>query len=331
MFALKRISSVFTLVTSVAISASIALAQVPSVGTNSQTSGGFPSVGTNGVQQPVDLNSLPPEVRQLIPQNQYGGGMPQPAVVPMKPPGVSPGTYPNYEPQESFPDFNNQSSQPAPRMNGFSPATPYSGQREEFTPSEVISVLPPVPKSSELRAVLRTSVGDITIKLDRANAPMTVAHFVGLARGEKEFIDVKTSKPTKRPFYNGLTFHRVVRGYLVQTGCPFGTGRGTAGDIAKVPDEIRPSMKFNRPGLVAMAPQRDASGLKNLKESNSSQFFITTTEMPSFDDQFTIFGEVEDGMDVVAKIAAAKVGPTERPIKRIYLVAVEIIEGVSVK
>ena len=201
-----------------------------------------------------------------------------------------------------------------------------SPRADRFAPSEVIPILPPIAKVSELRAVLRTSVGDITIKLDRVNAPATVSHFVGLARGEKEFIDVKTSKPVKRPFYNGLIFHRAVKGTLIQTGCPFGNGRGGPGSIANVGDEVKASMKFARPGMVAMAPMRDAAGMTTLKNSNGSQFFITLKEMPEWAGQFTVFGEVEDGMDVVQKIANSKVGPTERPIKRIYLVAVEIIE-----
>jgi peptidyl-prolyl cis-trans isomerase A (cyclophilin A) len=193
------------------------------------------------------------------------------------------------------------------------------------TKSEIISALPPVAKSSELRAVLRTSVGDITIRLDRVNAAKTAAYFVSLAKGDVDFTDIKTSKPVKRPFYNGLIFHRVVKNTLIQTGDPFGNGRGGSGVI--IPDEIKPSMKFDRPGLVAMAPMRDGVGTTLAKNSASSQFFITLREMPDWNGQFTIFGEVEDGMDVVQKIANVKVGPTERPIKRIYLVAVEIIES----
>ncbi len=210
------------------------------------------------------------------------------------------------------------------------PATPdrnASQGHEKFVGSEVVAVLPPVAKSAEIRAVLRTSVGDITLKLDRVNAPLTVANFVGLARGDKEFIDVKTSKPVKRPFYNGLTFHRVVKGTLIQSGDPFGNGRGDAGPIAQIPDEIKPSMKFAKAGLVAMAPMRDATGMQLVKNSNGSQFFITLRPMPEWNNQFTVFAEVEDGMDVVQKIANSKVGPTERPSKRIFLVAVEIIDN----
>ncbi len=191
--------------------------------------------------------------------------------------------------------------------------------------SEIISALPPVAKVAELRAVLRTSVGDITIRLDRAKAARTANYFLALARGEIDFTDIKTSKQVKRPFYNGLIFHRVVKNTLIQTGDPFGNGRGGSGTTN--PDENTPSMKFDRPGLVAMAPMREGVGTTLAKNSSSSQFFITLREMPEWNGQFTIFGEVEDGMDVVQKIANVKVGPTERPIKRIYLVAVEIIES----
>ena len=202
-------------------------------------------------------------------------------------------------------------------------------KEEPFVPSEVISVLPPAQKTAEIRAVLRTSMGDVTIKLDKQHAPQTVNHFVALAKGDKEFIDSKTSKRVRRPFYTDLIFHRVVKGYLIQTGCPFGTGRGGPGDIATIKDETGPTMKFNRAGLVAMAPLRDANGTGLVKDTNGSQFFITLREMPEWDDKFTIFGVVEEGMDVIQKIASVNVGPTERPIKRVLLKAVDIYEGTA--
>ncbi len=272
--------------------------------------------------------SLPPAQPSVLNQIQMANVAPTPTPEPPAPtvgqnlPAPQPS--PVAQPNQIISNANSQL--PA----GFPAAAPRIFQQprdEKFVPSEVVTVLPPVSKAAEIRAVLRTSVGDITIKLDRVRAPRTVAHFVGLARGEKEFIDVKTSKPVKRPFYNGLTFHRVVKGTLIQTGDPFGNGRGDAGAIAQLPDEIKPTMKFSKGGLVAMAPMRDASGLNLVNNSNGSQFFITLKEEPDWNEKFTIFGEVEDGMDVVEKIANSKVGPTERPIKRIYLVAVEIIEN----
>jgi peptidyl-prolyl cis-trans isomerase A (cyclophilin A) len=222
----------------------------------------------------------------------------------------------------------------SPSSNGFQPSFGYSGNAnantnttnaQEGQKSEIVAVLPPADRAPELRAVLRTSVGDITIRLDRVNAPLTVEYFTGLAKGEIEFTDVKTSKPVKRPFYNGLIFHRAVKNTLIQTGDPFGNGRGNSGHT--VPDEIKPTMKFDRPGMVAIAPMRESKGTAIARGTNSSQFFITLREMPEWNGQFTIFGEVEDGLDVVQKIANSKVGPTERPIKRIYLVAVDILES----
>ncbi len=210
------------------------------------------------------------------------------------------------------------------------PANPQNNvpaQPTPFVPSEIVPAIPDAGPHEELRAVLRTTLGDITVKLLRAEAPATVAQFVGLASGDREFTDVKTSKRVKRPFYNGLIFHRVVKGYLIQTGCPYGTGRGGPGDNLRLRDEITPRVKFDRPGMLAMAPMRDESGTKIIKGTNGSQFFITVRPMPEWDGQFTIFGQVEDGMDVVHKISNVKVGPTERPIKRVYLLSVDIVEG----
>ncbi|MEK7357191.1 MAG: peptidylprolyl isomerase [Bdellovibrionota bacterium] len=300
-----------------------------------------------------DFSQLPAGSNNMFPPIQ-SGNQPAAAATPVTaysaPAVPAPNVqYPNQFPSSGFPqnaDFGQQQMPtgfPQQQQNrpsfdpnqfrGFNP-TPFQGQtgkpetarEERFVPSEVVSGLPPAQRSSDLRAVLRTTMGDITIKLDRINAPQTVAHFVALSRGDKEFIDVKTSKRVKRPFYNGLTFHRVSKGFLIQTGCPFGNGRGGPGDIAMVGDELKPNMLFNRPGLVAMAPMREG-GTGIQKNSNGSQFFISMAPMPDWDSKFTIFGEVEEGMDVVAKIAAVKVGPTERPIKRVFLGAVDIFEG----
>ncbi|HVK60518.1 MAG TPA: peptidylprolyl isomerase [Bdellovibrionales bacterium] len=246
-------------------------------------------------------------------------------------------------PEQAAPEVPVQQDAPAPEpppqmqpQQEVAPAAPTYAQpmpnrpaprEERFVPSEVVAALPDANKNAEVRAVLRTSMGDITIKLDRGRTPNTVNHFVGLARGDMDFIDVKTSKKVRRPFYNGLIFHRATRGFLIQTGCPFGNGRGGPGDIATIKDEIRPPMQFDRPGLVAMAPLRESNGTKLKKDTNGSQFFITLRPMPEWNDKFTVFGEVEEGMDVVKKISEVKVGPTERPIKRVYLSAVDIFEG----
>lgn len=300
---------------------------------------------------PPDLSQLPAGSNNMFPP--IPAGTPLPAAPTPMPTSYMSTPVPQYQPQQyqqfqppsgGYPsqDSSNPASVPfdPSQFRGFNPnqgqqqprnfPPPQQQQQppreEKFIPSEIVSGLPPAKMASDLRAVLRTSLGDITIKLDKISAPNTVNHFVALARGDKEFIDVKTSKRVKRPFYNGLIFHRVVKGFLIQTGCPFGNGRGGPGDIATIGDEIKPNMKFSKAGLVAMAPMRE-KGVDIRKDSNGSQFFITLKEMPDWDDKFTIFGEIEEGMDVVQKIANVKVGPTERPLKRVYLNAIDIFEG----
>ena len=195
------------------------------------------------------------------------------------------------------------------------------GGPEVFTPSE-IEIAAPAVRVGEPRAVVKTSMGDFTIKLFTAYAPRTVRHFMDLARGEKEFVDVRTSRRIRRPFYNGLTFHKVVGGGFIQGGCPFGTGRGGVG--YPVDDEISQTPKFNKPGIVAMAPQRDGVNFKT--NSLGSQFFVTTGTFPDWDGKYTVIGEVEKGMDVVERIAKTRVGPTDRPIRKVFILGIDIVE-----
>jgi peptidyl-prolyl cis-trans isomerase A (cyclophilin A) len=201
------------------------------------------------------------------------------------------------------------------------PQVPES-KNNQFQPSVVESVSPQLLKHKDPRAVIRTSMGIITIKLFSTQTPNSVRSFIALAKGEKDFIDVKTSRKTSRPFYDGLTFHKVVPGQYIQTGCPYGTGRGGPGFT--INDEIRSHITFDKPGLVAMAPQREGS--KNKANSNGSQFFITLDAMPAWNEEYTIIGEVEKGMEVVRKIGKVDVGPTDRPIRRVYIETIEILE-----
>lgn len=174
---------------------------------------------------------------------------------------------------------------------------------------------------------MHTSFGEVTIRLYSGYAPRTVQNFIELARGDKPFFDVKTGRSVQRPFYNNMIFHRVLSDYLIQTGCPFGNGRGGPGYTLR--DETTPALTFWKEGIVAMATQtKDRETLPN---TNGSQFFITLREMPDWNGRFSIFGEVEKGMDVVKKISRAKVGPTDRPIKKIHLHGIEIVEEITRK
>ena len=159
-----------------------------------------------------------------------------------------------------------------------------------------------VSDKTGLYAIFETSEGTITVRLFEKESPKTVANFVGLADGTKEWTDPKSGKKVKKPFYDGLIFHRVIPDFMLQGGDPLGTGTGGPG--YKFEDEFS-SLKFDRPGLLAMAN----SG----PNTNGSQFFITEVPTPHLTNKHTIFGEVTEGFDVVKKIAGVPKGPGDRP------------------
>ena len=107
--------------------------------------------------------------------------------------------------------------------------------------------------------IMRTSEGDIKINLFDDETPETVANFLGLATGEKEWIDPMTGQPSHEPFYNGLTFHRIIKDFMIQGGCPLGNGTGGPG--YDFDDEIVPDLKFDHPYLLAMANARLRLGM----------------------------------------------------------------------
>jgi peptidyl-prolyl cis-trans isomerase A (cyclophilin A) len=227
---------------------------------------------------------------------------------------------------DTVPAFGGAAAKYADGIGNEDSAKPTPPKKEVFVPSQVETFVPAQAKAVDPRIVLHTSLGDITIRLYQNYAPKNVHTIVDLARGDREFTDVKTGRPVRRPFYNDLIFHRVVPSFLVQTGCPYGTGHGGPGFTT--PDEINTALRFNKAGMVAMAPAHE-SEKKERKDSNGSQFFITLKPMPEWDDKFTIVGTVEKGMSVVEKIAKSPTGPTDRPIRRVYLNSVDVIEDQS--
>jgi peptidyl-prolyl cis-trans isomerase A (cyclophilin A) len=174
------------------------------------------------------------------------------------------------------------------------------------------------PSNSKTTATLRTNKGDIRIVLFPDHAPKTVDNFVGLATGRRDYSTKNASGGTSGPFYDGVIFHRVISGSMLQGGDPTGTGRGGPG--YEFGDEFHPELRFDRPYLLAMANAGPGT--------NGSQFFITVGPTPHLNRKHTIFGEVADAESraVVDAIAATKTDRGDRPVEDVVIQRVEISE-----
>jgi len=139
-----------------------------------------------------------------------------------------------------------------------------------------------------------TDKGEIVAELYEDDAPGTVANFAGLVTGTKEWTDPKTGKKVNRPFYDGLSFHRVIADFVIQGGCPLGTGTGGPG--YKIKCETDGKKQVHNPGSLSMAHAG--------KDTGGSQFFICHSRLPHLDRKHTVFGQVTSGMDVVNAIRA---------------------------
>jgi peptidyl-prolyl cis-trans isomerase A (cyclophilin A) len=166
-------------------------------------------------------------------------------------------------------------------------------------------------------AVLDTSMGRITCRLFDKQAPQTVANFVGLADGTKDWTDPATrEKEHGKPLYDGTTFHRVIPGFMAQGGDPLGTGMGDPGYY--IQDEIDPSLMFNLPGRLAMAN----SG----PNTDGSQFFVTEEIMPDLNGHYTIFGQCDPSSVLVVKtITRVERDAHDKPLSPVMLKKVTIV------
>ncbi len=160
---------------------------------------------------------------------------------------------------------------------------------------------------SSLSAVFKTSLGEFEMELFVKDAPETVWNFVNLAEGRQ-----KTSK--EGPFFNGLIFHRVIRGFMIQGGCPEGSGRGGPG--YRFGDEFKPHLQHTSEGILSMANAGPGT--------NGSQFFITLGPTPHLDGRHTVFGKVTRGIEVVKKIGDVPTGMMDRPRTDVVIESLEI-------
>ncbi|HYY25658.1 MAG TPA: peptidylprolyl isomerase [Candidatus Udaeobacter sp.] len=172
-------------------------------------------------------------------------------------------------------------------------------------------------KRGPVYATLKTSMGDIVIQLFEDKAPKTVANFIDLATGAKEWTDPKTGEKVKRPLYNGTLFHRVIPGFMIQGGDPLGNGTGGPG--YRFEDEFNPDLKHSKPGTLSMANAGP--------NTNGSQFFITNKATPWLDGKHSVFGEVVKGQSVVDTIANVPRDLRDKPMKDVVIQEVVISRG----
>jgi peptidyl-prolyl cis-trans isomerase A (cyclophilin A) len=172
----------------------------------------------------------------------------------------------------------------------------------------------PMTLPAGLYAHFATSEGTFVARLFEDEAPKTVATFAGLADGSLEWQDPVTRQPIRRPFYDGLIFHRVIDGFVIQGGCPMGNGMGGPG--FKFEDEFHPSRRHSKAGILSMANAGPGT--------NGSQFFVTLGPTPHLDDRHSVFGEVVSGMDVVSRIGHVPTGRGDRPVKDVVIQSLKI-------
>ena len=163
-------------------------------------------------------------------------------------------------------------------------------------------------------AHFETTLGNFTVELFDAKAPKTVENFAGLAEGTKEWKHPKTGERQKKPYYDGIVFHRIIDGFVIQGGDPLGQGYGGPGYTFE--DEFHPDLRHDRLGVLSMANAGP--------NTNGSQFFITLGPTPHLDKRHSVFGAVISGLDVVEKIGKVKTDRSDRPVTPVVMNKVTI-------
>ncbi len=159
-----------------------------------------------------------------------------------------------------------------------------------------------------------TTLGKFTAELFEDKTPKTVANFAGLAEGSKEWTHPKTKVKSKTPYYDGIVFHRVIQGFVIQGGDPLGLGYGGPG--YNFEDEFHPSLRHDRAGILSMANAGP--------NTNGSQFFVTLGPTPHLDRRHSVFGAVIEGIDVVEKIGQTQTDSQDRPVTPVVMNKVTI-------
>jgi peptidyl-prolyl cis-trans isomerase A (cyclophilin A) len=190
------------------------------------------------------------------------------------------------------------------------PAAPAAKPAEPATPAASAAKFGP-----GVYAHITTNHGAMIARLFDKEAPRTVENFIGLAEGKKQWRNPRTKTMVRRPYYNNLTFHRIIPGFMIQGGDPEGTGMGGPGYTFA--DEFNPKLRHSKAGMLSMANAGP--------NTNGGQFFITVAPTPHLNDRHSVFGELVEGMDVlmaISKVPTSK--PDSRPIKPVVIKSVRI-------
>jgi peptidyl-prolyl cis-trans isomerase A (cyclophilin A) len=242
-----------------------------------------------------------------------GCGAPEPAPAPeSQPPAAS-------EPPSTPPPSTEKPAAEAdkPAAAPETPAPP--AEKPPAPPAAADSSKPSAAKHGPgVYAHLTTNHGTMIARLFDKEVPRTVENFVGLAEGKKQWRNPRTNSMVRRPYYNNLTFHRIIPGFMIQGGDPEGTGMGGPG--YRFDDEFHPKLRHSKAGILSMANAGP--------NTNGGQFFITLGPTPHLDNRHSVFGEVVDGLDVVRRIGKVPTGRGDRPVNdvRIQSVTIERVE-----
>ena len=167
---------------------------------------------------------------------------------------------------------------------------------------------------ADVLARVETSEGTFTIRLFAEEAPNTVANFTGLAEGTKEWTDPRTRQKVTQPYYNGQIFHRIIEGFMIQGGDPLGQGIGGPG--YEFADEFHPTLRHTKAGILSMANRGP--------NTNGGQFFITLAATPHLDNRHSVFGEVVEGLELIAQVTGVPRDGRDRPRTDVTLKSVTI-------
>ena len=186
-----------------------------------------------------------------------------------------------------------------------------------FFGKKPLKTIAPLETAKTVYADFATSLGAFRIQLFVDRAPQTCTNFIQLAEGSVTWKNPVNNADEKRPYYDGLVFHRIIAGFMIQGGCP--KGEGTGGPGWQFGDEFHPSARHSKAGVLSMANSGPGT--------NGSQFFITLGPTPHLNDRHSVFGEVVSGMDVITKIGSTPTAAGDRPRTPVTISKVTIVRA----